>query len=84
MGNYYAYKFERTKESFAKLISEIDPNKKCPNIRIKLEKGNANNIIFKLLYIRDTLHLNKDKLHEEEKALYDAMPPKLDSTLYQQ
>lgn len=41
LGNYYAYKFEKTKESFAKLISEIDPNKNCPNIRIKLEKWNA-------------------------------------------
>ena len=83
-GNDYAHKFDRNKDAIATLFSEIDPDNKCPNIRIKLEKGNANNIIFKLLYIRDTLHLNKDKLHEEEKALYDAMPPKLDSTLYQQ
>jgi uncharacterized phage infection (PIP) family protein YhgE len=77
LGNDYTNKFDRT-NAFAKLISEIDPNKNCPNIIIKLEKGSAYNIIFKLLDIRDKFHFNQDKLYEEEKALYDDMPPKLD------
>ena len=77
LGNDYTNKIDRT-NAFAKLISEIDPNKNCPNIIIKLKKGSAYNIIFKLLDIRDKFHFNQDKLYEEEKALYDDMPPKLD------
>ena len=82
LGNDYAHKFDRTKDVFAKLFSEIDPNKNCNNIRNKLEKGNTDNIIFKLLDVRDNFHSNKAKLYEEEKALYDAMPQSLDSALF--
>ena len=82
LGNDYAHKFDRTKDVFPKLFSEIDPNKNCKNIRNKLEKGSTYNIIFKLLDVRDNFHSNKAKLYEEEKALYDAMPQSLDSALY--
>lgn len=82
LGNDYAHKFDRTKDVFAKLFSEIDPNKNCNNIRNKLEKGNTDKIIFKLLDVRDNFHSNKAKLYEEEKALYDAMPQSLDSALF--
>ena len=34
LGNDYAHKFDRTNNAFAKLISEIDPNKNCPYITI--------------------------------------------------
>lgn len=40
------------------------------------------NSIFFLLDVRDKFHFNKAKLYEEEKAVYETMPPKLDSTLY--
>ena len=82
LGNNYAHKFDITKDAFAKLFSEVDPDKNCPNIRIKFEKEKAYNIIFKLLDIRENFYFNKVKLNEEEKALYDDMPSKLDSTLY--
>ena len=49
LGNDYAHKFDRTKEAFAKLISEIDPNKNCPKIRNLLEKGIAFEYILKLV-----------------------------------
>ena len=38
LGNDYAHKFDRTKDVFPKLFSEIDPNKNCKNIINKLEK----------------------------------------------
>lgn len=82
LGNDYTNKFDRSKEVFVTLISEIDHNKNCPNIKKKLEKENADNIILELIDVRDNFHFNKAKLYEEEKALYDDMPPKLDSALY--